>query len=344
MVTVARIVLLPIPCIFLIYGGDIGIWLAFILYTLLGATDFVDGAMARREGPTKLGALIDPVADKIFVASICLALVVIKVMPAWALMAVLLRELFITALRTSVASRDESIRTSRLAKVKTIVQMGGFGTIFLTVTLTPFYATVVGAVLCLGLIAFYCIYWAIKKKHPPFWVIPVASSFLFWMLISIYFTKELSVLSQLVVIVSLTWISCFDYVVGTYKMFLRTGINIKDWIRLYWAAAHTLLAAPLVALYPELVLPLLASISFELALGGIDTVVASDQKYAGISPFFVTSIVATIVSALVFANYQGWLAVNIVALSLILAFVSVAVCSLTYAKWKFLFKSVLTKQ
>ena len=112
LVTMARILLLPIPCAFLLYGGKLETWIAFFLYAILGATDFVDGAMARKEGPTKLGGLLDPVADKIFVASICLALVAIKLMPVWALIAILLRELFITALRSSVAYRDESIRTS----------------------------------------------------------------------------------------------------------------------------------------------------------------------------------------------------------------------------------------
>lgn len=341
MVTIARIVLLPVPCAFLIYGGSVGTWVAFTLYTLLGATDFVDGAMARREGPTKFGGLIDPVADKIFVASICLALVAISVMPVWALMAVLSRELFITALRTSVAFREESIRTSRLAKMKTIVQMGGFGTIFLTMSLSAFYAGLLGTLLCLGLLAFSLIYWLMKRKKPPFWALPVAGTFLYWTLLSVYLTPEQSVLSQLIVIVAITWISCFDYVVSTYKMFLRTGIGSRDWVRLFWAASHTLLAAPLVAYYPSLVLPLLISMSFELALGGVDMVVASDQKYAGVSPFFATSTVATIVSLLCYANYLNWISVDIIALSVILAFVSIAAFAATYAKWQFLFRNVL---
>ncbi len=150
-VTIARILLLPLPCAFLIYGGQIGHWVAFVLYSLLGATDFVDGAMARREGPTKLGGLIDPVADKIFVASICFALVVTQIMPTWVLMAVMSREFFITALRTSVAFRDESIRTSVLAKIKTVIQMGGFGTVFLTITLAPMHAAILACILFLGL-------------------------------------------------------------------------------------------------------------------------------------------------------------------------------------------------
>lgn len=335
-VTILRIVLLPLPCAFLIYGGDLGRWVAFGLYTLLGATDFVDGAMARREGPTKLGGLIDPVADKIFVASICFGLVITDIMPVWVLMAIMSREFFITALRTSVAFRDESIKTSNLAKIKTVVQMGGFGTIFLTIALAPLHATIVAFLLFIGLMGFYGLYWLQKRKHPPYWVLPVAASFLYWTFLSVYFEPEQSVLAQLVVIVALTWISCIDYLFATYKMFMRSGIGVKDLVRIFWAAAHTLIAAPLIEIHPELVLPLLLSISFELALGGVDMIVASDQKYAGVTPFVITPMAALITFAAVYFE----LANPIIAGSF-LAMVSIAVFVVTYLKWNFLFKRAL---
>jgi CDP-diacylglycerol--glycerol-3-phosphate 3-phosphatidyltransferase len=335
-VTIARIVLLPLPCAFLIYGGELGRWVAFALYTLLGATDFVDGAMARREGPTKLGGLIDPVADKIFVASICFGMVMTELMPVWVLMAILSREFFITALRSSVAFRAESIKTSNLAKIKTVVQMGGFGTIFLTIALAPYHATIVAVLLFIGLMGFYGIYWIQKRKHPPYWVLPVAASFLYWTLLSIFLEPSQSVFAQLVVIVALTWISCIDYIVGTYKMFVRSGIGVQDLARILWAAAHTLLAAPLIEHHPQLVLPLLVSISFELALGGVDMVVASDQHYAGVLPFLLTPAAAILTFVLV---HSLW--VNPLFAGAFLAFVSITVFVATYVKWQFLFKRAL---
>lgn len=335
-VTMARILLLPLPCALLIYGNSLHQWIAFVLFTVLGATDFVDGAMARREGPTKLGGLIDPVADKIFIASACFGLAVIHVLPVWALMAILSREFFITALRTSVGFREESIKTSYLAKIKTIVQMGGFGTIFMTLGFEPHVAAIVATVLCVGLLAFYAIYWIQKQKHPPYWVLPVAAAFLYWTLLSIFLEPQSSVLAQLVVIVGITWISCIDYIIGTYKMFVRTGIGARDVVRIAWTAAHTLFAAPLIETYPELVLPLLVSISFELALGGVDMIVASEQKYAGVWPFVITPLAAVGTWALI-----TFTSLNPLLVGTALALVSITVFAAVYMKWKFLFKTSL---
>ena len=67
MVTLTRISLMPLPCIALVYASEPIKWLCFFILVLLGMTDFVDGMLARRDGPTRLGALMDPVADKVFV-------------------------------------------------------------------------------------------------------------------------------------------------------------------------------------------------------------------------------------------------------------------------------------
>ena len=73
-VTVARILLLPVPCILLMYGSEVWVWASFFLLLFVGATDFVDGMMARRDGVTKLGSLLDPAADKIFIAATALTM------------------------------------------------------------------------------------------------------------------------------------------------------------------------------------------------------------------------------------------------------------------------------
>ncbi len=335
-VTMARIILLPLPCALLIWDTGPSKWVAFVLFALLGATDFVDGAMARREGPTKLGGLIDPVADKIFIASACFGLAVVGVLPVWVLMAIMSREFFITALRTSVGFREESIKTSYLAKMKTIIQMGGFGTIFLTMALNRYYAIGTAVALCLGLLVFYGLYWFKKRKHPPYWVLPVAGAFLYWTILSIYFEPVSSVFAQLLVIVAITWISCIDYIFGTYKMFLRTGVGVRDLVRICWALAHTLLAAPLIEYYPNLILPLLVSISFELALGGVDMIVASEQKYAGVWPFIITPLAATLTFALIKTTSLDPMFVGSA-----LAVVSISVFIVVYYKWSFLFKRSL---
>ncbi|HEY4223689.1 MAG TPA: CDP-alcohol phosphatidyltransferase family protein, partial [Myxococcota bacterium] len=68
-VTIVRILALPFPCWALtVRPPQPWMWIAFVAGVLVGATDFVDGWMARRDGPTQLGALLDPVADKLFIA------------------------------------------------------------------------------------------------------------------------------------------------------------------------------------------------------------------------------------------------------------------------------------
>jgi CDP-diacylglycerol--glycerol-3-phosphate 3-phosphatidyltransferase len=118
-VTMARIFLLPVPVYMLIYGETIQWWIAFGIFVILGATDFVDGWMARKEGPTRLGSLIDPVADKIFIAAIMLSMIAIGVFAPWIISVLLTRELLMTALRSSVAYRQQVFKTSLLAKLKT---------------------------------------------------------------------------------------------------------------------------------------------------------------------------------------------------------------------------------
>src|SRR5688500_10802416 len=138
--TVARILALPFPCWALIVRPEQPwMWVAFVFGTLIGATDFVDGWLARREGPTVLGSLLDPVADKLFVAMLLLPLVATGECPGWAAGALFVRELLITTLRTSMAVRKQSLKTSQLGKLKTVVQMGGIATYYLTLFVPRFY-------------------------------------------------------------------------------------------------------------------------------------------------------------------------------------------------------------
>src|SRR5262249_4521458 len=90
---------------------------------VVGATDFVDGYLARKYGVTVLGSLMDPIADKVFVVTALLPIVDIGWAPYWLAYAILLREVLVTALRSSFEGRDLQLRATYLAKVKTWVQM-----------------------------------------------------------------------------------------------------------------------------------------------------------------------------------------------------------------------------
>ena len=112
MVTIARIVLMPIPG-YMLYQGAQPLFACIGVIFLLGITDYIDGIMARREGPTVLGGLLDPIADKIFIAVIYLPLTERymegwdrAVVPMWMTMCIFCRDFLVTSLRTSLMLRD----------------------------------------------------------------------------------------------------------------------------------------------------------------------------------------------------------------------------------------------
>ncbi|HLL24588.1 MAG TPA: CDP-alcohol phosphatidyltransferase family protein, partial [Kofleriaceae bacterium] len=174
-VTVAR--LIPMPLLsWLIYegaaernyAGNLYMWSALIAGTLIGCTDWVDGMLARKYGPTVLGGLLDPIADKVFVAFAYVPFAddSIGLIPAWACALMFVREFFITALRSAYEQRDLSLKTSWIAKFKTWTQMQGIGVILLFPLLenerTALTVLLVSAmVLPLFLLAYF---WVVKKK------------------------------------------------------------------------------------------------------------------------------------------------------------------------------------
>jgi CDP-diacylglycerol--glycerol-3-phosphate 3-phosphatidyltransferase len=296
----ARIFLLPVPVYMLIYGETLQWWFAFGIFVLLGATDFVDGWMARKEGPTRLGSLIDPVADKIFIAAIMLSLVAIGVFEPWIISVLLTREFLMTALRSSVAYRQQVFKTSLLAKLKTIIQMGGLGTIFFTVSMPGNALSIVCALLALPFLVLALVYWS-KSKKAPFWALPVFFAFVLVATLAHFVSKDTNIAIQMGIIIALTWISAFDYLVGSFKMFKSSGIYSGDWIRMLWSLVFGVFVAPLVAYYPITVLPLLVSISLEFGLGGIDNIVVAEKHIFSSWPFIITSIAGLLFAALI--NY-----------------------------------------
>ena len=101
---------------------------AYILAILAGVTDLVDGYIARRYNAiSDFGALMDPLADKIFVTGCMLMAVEYRLMPAWIAIAVLCREFMVTGLRTLAAKKQVVISADRWGKLKTASQMAMLG-------------------------------------------------------------------------------------------------------------------------------------------------------------------------------------------------------------------------
>ena len=97
---------------------------AYILAILAGLTDLLDGYLARKWNQiTDFGALMDPLADKIFVTATMLIAIEFRLMPAWIAIAVLCREFMVTGLRTLAAKKQVVISADRWGKLKTALQM-----------------------------------------------------------------------------------------------------------------------------------------------------------------------------------------------------------------------------
>ena len=130
-VTLLRLVLLPLP-VALVYRNTHAFMLAALaIYILLGLTDVLDGYLARRYGSTPLGALLDPVVDKIFLVAGFVPLADFQIMPTTLVLILFIRELAVTALRSIALEEGFSFRTSSIAKLKTTVQMAGAGFILI---------------------------------------------------------------------------------------------------------------------------------------------------------------------------------------------------------------------
>ena len=125
--TIGRIIIVPIFVISFFVPGIVGDLVPFFLFALASFTDYLDGFLARLyKEESKLGELLDPIADKILVASALILLVmngIIKNYEVIAAIIILTREILISGLREFLAKREVSMPVSNLAKFKTFIQM-----------------------------------------------------------------------------------------------------------------------------------------------------------------------------------------------------------------------------
>ena len=121
--TVSRIVLVPLLIVFLISSSRVHAVMAAGIFILAALTDWLDGLIARRRNQvTTLGTLLDPIADKILVASALVSLLQIDKIAAWIVLVIIGRELAVTGLRAVAAGVGVIVPASRLAKWKTVGQ------------------------------------------------------------------------------------------------------------------------------------------------------------------------------------------------------------------------------
>ena len=132
-----RIGLAPLMFVFLVnrdlplFSGLHVSWLdyfAALIFVIASATDFFDGYIARNwNQKTQLGAILDPLADKMLTLAAFLGLMMIDRANPWAIFLILTREFFITGLRVAAIGEGKDIAASMAGKVKTVLQMIAIG-------------------------------------------------------------------------------------------------------------------------------------------------------------------------------------------------------------------------
>jgi CDP-diacylglycerol--glycerol-3-phosphate 3-phosphatidyltransferase len=124
LLTVVRILLVPVLVVALLAKSGSGDLLAAIVFAMASLTDAIDGYLARsRNWVTNFGKLMDPVADKLLIVAALVALVSLGRLEAWVAMVVIAREFAVTALRVAVATQGVVIAASPWGKIKTAVQV-----------------------------------------------------------------------------------------------------------------------------------------------------------------------------------------------------------------------------
>jgi cardiolipin synthase len=129
--TFTRIAVIPIICVFLFFDPPMGNWVAFSFYTYACITDFFDGYLARSwQQQSSMGRFLDPIADKLLVATVLLILVAVDRIIGITILAaaiILCREILVSGLREFLAEIQVGMPVSRLAKWKTVLQMLALG-------------------------------------------------------------------------------------------------------------------------------------------------------------------------------------------------------------------------
>ena len=125
--TIGRIILVPFFVLAFYLPGFYGDLTAFAIFVIASFTDFLDGMLARMMSEeSKLGELLDPIADKIIVATALILLVMdgtIRHYEVIAAIIILTREILISGLREFLAKGQIKLPVSNLAKLKTFLQM-----------------------------------------------------------------------------------------------------------------------------------------------------------------------------------------------------------------------------
>ncbi len=270
-VTFARLALIPIPG-WLLYQGVRGQYAALVFATVLGCTDFVDGYLARKYGSTVLGGLMDPIADKVFIAVCFLPAIDLGWLPPWMVAALFVREFAVTAARSICERRGISLKSPYLARYKTWAQMCGIGVLFLLGVAPDWVMDYVFGAMAILPVVFFGIRLLLTKKlwkGAAYFGVSLTG---FWIFHRLFGGRATAVgLGWFILVV--TWASGLGYIVQVTRL-LGRGSSTSDYVRLGMSIALPIVTVALMAMGRAPSWALVALLSLEMAHGGLDNLLA----------------------------------------------------------------------
>jgi CDP-diacylglycerol--glycerol-3-phosphate 3-phosphatidyltransferase len=124
MLTLYRVIAIPLIVLLLLFPNRLTAMVAALLFSVASITDALDGFYARKYNlVSTFGKVMDPVADKLLVASACIMMTGLGWIPAWVVCVIVGREVAVTGLRNIVAEAKEDVSASNLGKYKTGFQI-----------------------------------------------------------------------------------------------------------------------------------------------------------------------------------------------------------------------------
>ncbi|QLA16169.1 CDP-diacylglycerol--glycerol-3-phosphate 3-phosphatidyltransferase [Desulfolutivibrio sulfoxidireducens] len=121
--TLARVAVVPVLVVMLSFPGRLMCLAAMLLFIVAAITDIFDGYIARRFNlVTTMGKFLDPLADKLLVASVLVMLAGQGFIPAWVAVVIICREIAVTGLRAVAADMGVIIAADAFGKLKTVLQ------------------------------------------------------------------------------------------------------------------------------------------------------------------------------------------------------------------------------
>jgi CDP-diacylglycerol--glycerol-3-phosphate 3-phosphatidyltransferase len=137
--TALRIFLVPWLVVLLLTRTHWGWFFGLMVFTLAVITDYFDGWLARkRNEQTRLGAMLDPLADKLLIAAAFISLIELDMAPAWIVAVIIGREFAVTWLRSEALGRGIVMSASGAGKAKTVSQIVAIYVMLLTLRVPAF--------------------------------------------------------------------------------------------------------------------------------------------------------------------------------------------------------------